>query len=35
MHLIPIAVCGIGILVLGFMNTWFVDFLTTMMRGVA
>lgn len=35
MHLIPIAVCGIGILALGFMNTWFVDLLTSMIKGVA
>ncbi len=35
MHLIPIVVCGIGILVLGFANTWFVSLLTTIIKGVA
>ena len=32
---IVIAVCGIGILVLGFANTWFVSLLTSMIQGVA
>ena len=35
MHLIPIVVCGIGILVLGVTNTWFVSLLTGVMKGVA
>ena len=35
MHLIPIVVCGIGILVLGFANTWFVSLLTELIKGVA
>ncbi len=33
--LIPVAVCGMGILVLGFANTWFVEFLTEVIKGVA
>lgn len=35
MHLIPIVVCGVGILALGFANTWFVSLLTSMIQGVA
>ena len=35
MHLIPIVICGIGILALGFVNTGFVSLLTSMIQGVA
>ena len=35
MHLIPIILCGIGILALGFANTWFVSLLTGVIEGVA
>lgn len=33
--MVPIAVCGIGILALGLGNTWFVKLLTTTIMGVA
>ncbi|MBR3786162.1 MAG: monovalent cation/H+ antiporter subunit D family protein, partial [Firmicutes bacterium] len=35
MHLIPIVLCGIGILALGFANTWFVSLLAGVIEGVA
>ncbi len=33
--MIPIIVCGLGILVMGFANTWFVDLLFDVIEGVA
>lgn len=33
--MLPIAVCGIAILALGFANTWFVELLTNVIKGVA
>lgn len=33
--MIPILVCGIGVVVLGLTNTWFVKLLTTVIMGVA
>lgn len=33
--MVPIALCGIGVLALGLGNTWFVDLLTTTIMGVA
>ncbi|MGN0659940.1 MAG: complex I subunit 5 family protein [Emergencia sp.] len=33
--MLPIILCGIGIIVLGVCNTWFVDLLTTTIMGVA
>ncbi len=33
--MIPIVLCGVGIVALGLCNTWFIDLLTTTMMGVA
>lgn len=33
--MIPILVCGLGVVVLGLTNTWFVKLLTTVIMGVA